>query len=226
MFFSRPTIITTKDGSNSLVSAEFNETYHSHNGALTESTHVFMNAGIQSWFNTVPPEGPIKIIELGFGSGLNGYLTRLEAERLKIPVEYHALELYPVHPEIAAQLNYPERLDKPKEHFNELHTCAWGQTVTLSDHFKLLKLKEDYTLFELPKATYHSFYFDAFAPDTQPELWDDNAFQNVFEALAPGGNIVTYCAKGVVKRTLKSIGFTLETLPGAPGKREMIRATK
>ncbi len=216
------TIKTTADGSKTIFIEELNEHYHSVNGALTESRHVFINAG----FLPVGDEN-LHILEMGFGTGLN-VLTTLEANlKAKRNVFYTAVEAYPVKANEIAQLNYaalglPDLVSALSD---KLHDCKWEEWQEITPNFKLLKQQKKFQKINDPQL-YHLIYFDAFAPDVQPELWSEEIFEKMYEALKPGGILVTYCAKGQVKRNMKAAGFTLEGIPGPPGKREMTRATK
>lgn len=222
-----PEIVDTADGSHSLYSPHFNQQYHSQHGALQESIHVFLEAGLRPWLSETEPSNPIHVAEIGFGTGLNAYLTRLEAEKLQRPISYCGLEKFPIPAEQSRLLNYPKVLSGTEAAFFELHDCSWGIQHQLSTHFQFQKLAQDHLQASLPTNHFHTFFFDAFSPSTQPELWTKESLQIAYNALRPGGNLVTYCAKGDVKRSLKAIGFTLEKgLPGPAKKREMTRATK
>jgi tRNA U34 5-methylaminomethyl-2-thiouridine-forming methyltransferase MnmC len=214
-----PIIEFTEDGSATLRSPVHGDTYHSLRGAVGESRHVFIENGFSQAGGT-----PVKILEMGFGTGLNAWLTLLEAERAGREVEYTALELYPVPPEVAAQLGY-----SGDERFMALHTSAWGEWSEPSDGFRLRKMHGAAAeIFAEPNllSNFDLIYWDAFAPDTQPDLWTAELFARVFEATAPGGILVTYSSKGDVRRALKTAGFTVERLPGALGKRHMVRAVR
>lgn len=224
---AKPSIIDTNDGSHSLFSPRFNQQYHSHHGALAESKHVFLEAGLADWLAKPDAPQPLYVGELGFGSGLNAYLTRLEAEKRQILVHYEGLELYPVPTEQALQLNYPEQLGQSSsDAFAQLHQSSWDTHHSLSDFFAFKKVEADHLTYSWPTEQLHAFFFDAFAYDCQPELWTQDSYRSIYNALVPGGYFVTYAAKGVLKRDLAAVGFTIQTLPGAPGKREMVRAVK
>lgn len=227
MSSSNPTIIDTNDGSHSLHSTRFNQQYHSHHGAIAESIHVFLEAGLADWFKGGIYQQPLRIGELGFGGGLNAYLTRLEAEKQEIPVTYEGLELYPVPLEQALKLNYPEKLGQlSPDTFAQLHESSWNVNHSLSPFFEFKKVEADHLKYAWPAEQLHTFFFDAFAFDAQPELWTQESYRIVYDALIKGGYFVTYAAKGVLKRDLTAVGFEVQTLPGAPGKREMVRAVK
>ena len=219
-------VYLTEDGSHSIISEQFNESYHSRHGALKESLHVFINAGLKA-INT---KENIKILEIGLGTGLNAWLTMLENKNLGKTIEFTGIEPYPISLEMAQSLNYPTVAETPdneknKACFLKIHEDAWEIPITYDDRFTLIKLKTTLADFSSDKK-FDLVYFDAFAPNAQPELWTEAVFQQLFELMAPGGMMVTYCAKGTVKRGLKSVGFTVETLEGPPGKREMTRAIK
>ncbi|MDT8412309.1 MAG: tRNA (5-methylaminomethyl-2-thiouridine)(34)-methyltransferase MnmD [Vicingaceae bacterium] len=214
----------TADGSHTLFIPELNETYHSIHGAIQESQHVFIKNGLHYFGD----KKTIHILEIGFGTGLNALLTLLAIENSSQIVNYVSLEKFPLSNELIQQLNYPTQLKIDTAQtalFNQLHTCQWNTPTPISNNFDLLKIEEDLADFQTT-TTFDLIYFDAFAPEKQAELWTDVIFSKIYSLLNTGGILVTYCAKGVVKRTLKSVGFQLETLPGPPGKREMIRAIK
>ncbi len=220
-------VYLTDDGSHSIISEQFNESYHSRHGALKESMHVFINAGLRA-INT---KENIKILEIGLGTGLNAWLTMLENRSLGKTIEFTGIEPYPISSEMAQSLNYTTVVETPdgdENHqacFLRIHEEVWETPVAFSDNFTFIKSKTTLEDFATDKK-FDLVYFDAFAPNAQPELWTESVFQQLFELMAPGGMMVTYCAKGTVKRGLKAIGFTVETLEGPPGKREMTRAVK
>jgi tRNA U34 5-methylaminomethyl-2-thiouridine-forming methyltransferase MnmC len=212
---SLPTIEITADGSATLRSALHGDTYHSTRGAVGEARHVFIEAGFSQ-----AATDPVRILELGFGTGLNAWLTLLEARREGRSAEYTAVELHPVPEDVAEALNYTD-----DERFMALHTAPWGEWGEPADGFRLLKLRSDFAETNF-KTKFDVVYWDAFAPETQPELWTPEIFARVHEATAPGGVLVTYSSKGDVRRALQVAGFTVEKLPGALGKRHMLRALK
>ena len=214
----------TNDGSHTLFSAQYGVTYHSHFGAITESAHVFIAAGLR--FKAVV-QRDIRILEAGFGTGLNAFMTWLEAERRNLQVSYTGLEINPLSAEDAADLNYPLLLNAPDRatDFHLLHRCEWEKAHPLSEHFVFEKRRTPIQQFE-QKDAFDLIYFDAFAPQAQPELWTDEVFARLFNSLRPEGALVTYCAQGEFKRSLKRAGFVVERLQGPPGKREMTRALK
>jgi tRNA U34 5-methylaminomethyl-2-thiouridine-forming methyltransferase MnmC len=213
-------IKTTADGSKTVFSERFQESYHSVNGAVTESLHVFINAGLLEC-----EKGMLNIFEVGFGTGLNAYLTYIEAKKRDMQVTYHAVELYPLEDSVISSLDYPEILHADANIFSALHGAPWEETMMISKYFALKKMKSDLVTIELIDQ-YDLIYFDAFSPAQQPELWDEIIFTKLYRHLNIGGILTTYCAKGDVRRTLKKIGFIMERLPGPPGKHEMLRGKK
>ncbi|MEM7102596.1 MAG: tRNA (5-methylaminomethyl-2-thiouridine)(34)-methyltransferase MnmD [Bacteroidota bacterium] len=216
--------ITTADGSHSILSDKFGVSYHSIHGALQETQHVFINAGLKLKALTSPS---VSILDIGFGTGLNAFATILEARRRNLTVYYHAVEAFPLEFSVISGLNYPALLGGEEETnlFESLHTSEWGAPLMLSDTFTLFKDLSLFQELEVNKS-FDLIYYDAFAPSAQPELWEEPILSKMYELLGPDGVLVTYCAKGVFKRTLKAVGFTVEALPGPPGKREMTRAIK
>jgi len=217
-------LIRTDDGSHTLFVPSLNEHYHSTFGAIRESTHIFINAG----FHAAKVQGtPLNIFEAGFGTGLNAFLTLREAENSVIPVHYTTIEAFPLEEAVTRSLNYPDLLgENGPSSFRDIHNAAWEKEIRISDHFTLLKIHDKLENHLLPHESYHLVYFDAFGPDVQPELWTETIFTKLYQALKPGGILVTYSVKGSVKRALRSAGFLVEKLPGPPGKREITRASK
>ena len=217
-------IIKTADGSDSLFVKDLNEHYHSTHGAIQESRHVYIDAGLKYISSN---NNSINILEIGFGTGLNALLTSIEAEGLKLKINYTTLEAYPLDIEIINKLNYADCVsgENQKEIFTSIHTCEWEKSIPISPFFNLHKIKNALQEIEFTD-TYNLIYFDAFAPNVQPEMWTEEVFTKLYSVLKPNGSIVTYCAKGEVKRTLKKVGFEVESLPGPPGKREMVRGNK
>ena len=220
----QPVIIRTEDGSDSLFLPALSESYHSKFGALSESRHVFIEAGLKQ----IPRQRIINILEIGFGTGLNALITLAEAESNLISVNYHTVEPFPLSFEILDKLNYtwlPEFV-KYQELFNKLHTSPYNSPILINDYFQLLKFKEKIEDISLEPDYYHLVYFDAFSPEVQPELWTADIFKKLFEGMTIGGILVTYSAKGLVRRNMQDAGFIVERLAGPKGKREMLRATK
>ena len=214
-------IIITEDGSTTLYIPELNEHYHSIHGAIQESTHIFIKAGIEYY-----GQKDIRILEAGFGTGLNAYLSLLRSEELQLPLDYHSVEKYPLPPEEVNRLHYPDQLPAADPgSFAMLHDAPWDCGEQITPLFHLHKYRTDFRSIQF-QARFDIVYFDAFNPEVQPHLWTPEVFSRFAQALKPGGILVTYCVKGIVKQALREVGFTLKRLPGHPGKREMLRATK
>jgi len=215
-------IITTADGSKTIQLEDWNEQYHSIHGAVQEAYHVFIKNGLKLFQNK-----NISILEIGFGTGLNALITFAEAKKLGLNIYYEGVEAFPVSMDEIAALDYAETLgfQSYEKKFLQMHQSDWGTAVKLTDNFTLFKNKLDFQ-----EITHHSLfnliYFDAFGYRVQPELWSQLVFEKMFNSLKQGGVLVTYAAKGIVRRTMQQVGFSVERLPGPPGKREMLRATK
>ena len=213
-------LVITNDGSHSIFNPEVNETYHSKHGAIVEAEYVFIKNGLLA-----ENKKQFSILEVGFGTGLNALLTAQKAQQKKIAINYHGIELYPVPKESYIQLNFTELIGEEKSKLLNLHECNWEEEHVINKFFKLTKNEialEKYT----SKTKFDIIYFDAFSPEKQPELWTAEVFQNIYDLLKEDGFLVTYCAKGVVKRTMKTVGFEIIVLDGPPGKRQMTRANK
>jgi tRNA U34 5-methylaminomethyl-2-thiouridine-forming methyltransferase MnmC len=215
-------IITTSDGSHSLLNEQLNETYHSVHGALQESLHVFIKHGLDF---VAQNQKTINILEVGFGTGLNALLTAQSAKTNNLTVRYTSLEAFPVEENIWSQLNY---VDSPESValFEKLHRAKWDQPENISSNFILKKMETTLQEVQLERNHFDLIYFDAFAPNKQPEMWVQPVFRKVADSMKNGGVFVTYCAKGQVKRDLQTVGLEVETLQGPPGKREMVRAVR
>ena len=213
-------IIQTKDGSHTLYSKQFDEIYHSRNGALAESQHIFIHSGLDACQTNV-----INVFELGFGTGLNALLSWEYAETKNVRVDYHSIELYPVSEDLIRQINYPDLVGH-KEKFQRLHAADWNDRVILSENFTLHKIKGSVLEMQFPASTINVIFFDAFSPEKQPELWTVDVFTKMYDILAPNGILVTYCSKSYVRRNMQQAGFQIEKLPGPHGKRDMVRAIK
>jgi len=216
-------LVTTKDGSQTLYVKSINETYHSLNGAVSESSHVFIRSG----FNYLVNQGlnTIKLIEIGFGTGLNALLTLIESLKTKINVEYTALEPNPLDQNIIEKLNYGKFIGhNDEDKFAQLHHVPWERKVEISNNFTLLKLKRKLETFDPRSRKFNLVYFDAFAPSKQPEIWRLENLAKLFSSMEKKGVFVTYSAMGKLKRDLRTVGFEVESLPGPTGKREMVRA--
>ena len=222
-------IITTKDGSKTIQIEEWNEQYHSVHGAIQEANHVFIKHGLlffDSEIRQTASESAINILEIGFGTGLNAFLTFVKAESLQIPIGYTGIEAFPVQSDELNQLNYPELISSAHaEVFKSLHACEWEAQQRLSSDFTLIKRQMKFQDIAFSNQ-FHIIYFDAFGARVQPELWTERIFSKMYEALQESGILVTYSAKGSVRRAMEAVGFKVERLPGPPGKREMLRARK
>ena len=215
-------IIITDDGSTTIRIPEWDENYHSTHGAIQEAKHVFIKNGLDLFQN----QDAISILEIGFGTGLNAFITFLETIN-KEKVNYVGVEAYPISQEEIAQMNYVSELDSEmyQEIFDKMHSCDWEKQETISENFHLTKRKQFFQDIE-DKNQFDLIYFDAFGFPLQPELWSEVIFKKMFDALLPKGTLVTYACRSSIKNAMLSVGFSIEKLPGAPGKREMLRATK
>ena len=227
-------IIITADGSSTIHLPEWDEQYHSKHGAIQEAYHVFIKHGLQHYYSLhgnpkliLESQHPVNILEIGFGTGLNSFITLLEAEALKVHINYVGVEAYPISGMEINALNYTDSLDAAhrKDIFKILHNVSWEDTHQIKEDFILTKRKQFFS--EIKDVnTFNIIYFDAFGARVQPELWTEAIFKIMYNALKPKGVLVTYSAKGSVRRAMQAVGFTVERLPGPPGKREMLRATK
>lgn len=218
-------IFETQDGSHSVLSHQFGVSYHSKYGAVQETRHVFVEAGL---FQQALTKSDLHILDIGFGTGLNAYLTLLEAQKRNLSIRYDAIEKFPIPEEQVKQLNYPDQIqasEEEKNWFESLHQSSWGDWHTITPGFELRKHKLDIQAVDF-EDQFDLIYYDAFAPTAQPELWEEPVMERMQRAMVPGGVLVTYCAKGAFKRALKGLGFEVETLQGPPGKREMTRAIR
>jgi len=212
-------ILITSDGSSTIHLPDWDEQYHSKNGSINETYHVFIESGLKQ-----VTTNKVSILEIGFGTGLNCFITYLEAKK---PIHYVGVEAYPVTAEEVDKMNFISVLDQEKERdvFNKMHAVSWGEKHEISDTFSLTKRKQFFEDIE-DKDVFNLIYFDAFGARVQPQLWTVEIFRKMFEALQENGILVTYSAKGSVRRAMQEVGFVVERLPGPPGKREMLRATK
>jgi len=224
-------IITTSDGSKTIQIEDWNEQYHSKHGAVQEANHVFIKHGLHYYVETVLSSNKnagvgIEVLEIGFGTGLNAFITLLESNELYQKINYTGIEAYPVKLEEVELLNYAELISKNHTNeFQQLHTVEWEFWHAITTDFKLIKRKQFFADIK-EKNSFNIIYFDAFGARVQPELWTETIFKIMYNALKTGGILVTYSAKGSVRRAMLTVGFKVERLPGPPGKREMLRATK
>lgn len=212
----------TDDNSHTIYSEQFKEHYHSTHGAKSESLHIFINAGLQHLLLK-----SINILEVGFGTGLNALLTFDEAEKSNLTINYTAIEKFPVAIDLIKELNYGNIIgNKYNEIFSQLHTCSWEKEIPIRSHFSITKKLIDLKNYSPPKNYFNLIYFDAFSPETQPELWSQGIFAKLFASLKTGGILTTYSSKGIVKNNLRNAGFTVKRLPGPKGKRHILRAIR
>ncbi|WP_298141414.1 tRNA (5-methylaminomethyl-2-thiouridine)(34)-methyltransferase MnmD [Flavobacterium sp.] len=215
-------ILTTNDGSTTIHLPEWNESYHSKHGAIQEAYHVFIKSGLSLFDGK-----SVSILEIGFGTGLNAFITYLEAQKTNQVIDYVGVEAYPVDIVEALQMNYVSELNASdeKDIFDKMHQISWEEKQAISNNFSLTKRKQffqdisDVDSFDL-------IYFDAFGFRVQPELWSFDIFKKMYEALKTNGVLVTYACRSSIKNAMIECGFKVEKLPGAPGKREMLRGTK
>ena len=219
----KPELVKTDDGSDTLFINELGEHYHSIHGAIQESMHVFIDAGLRKC-----NQPNLTVFEVGFGTGLNAWLTLLETLKTKQYIRYIAIEKYPLALATCAGLNYPNLIrDGDPDLFLKLHKIAWNKEVKITDHFSVLKLASDLREIDYTALPWFDLiYFDPFSPDKQPELWLTSIFRKISDHCSPAAKIVTYSAKGAVRRSLMEVGFIMERIPGPPGKREMLRGTR
>jgi tRNA U34 5-methylaminomethyl-2-thiouridine-forming methyltransferase MnmC len=220
----------TEDGSHTLYVTEIDECYHSTHGAVQESLHVFVEAGFNAFLSFCGCQASlmqreIKVLEIGFGTGLNAGLTLLEGKNSGRKVHYTALELYPLAVDKALQLNYAGMFEGEGRVFERMHLSCWGEDEVITSYFTLHKVKADFTACEL-QGMFDVIYFDAFSPEKQPEMWSEDGFRKLYEHAAVGAVLATYCAKGSVRRAMQSAGFVTERLPGPLGKREILRGRR
>ena len=216
-------IIVTKDGSTTIYFPDINETYHSKFGAILESNHVFIDMGLKLFSDK--PE--VSILEIGFGTGLNALLTIIESAKNKQNIFYTGVDAYPVALTEIQQLNFVSELNNQieQELFDKMHTSNWDEQIKLTDHFNLTKKEQFFQQID-DQNVFDLIYFDAFGYRIEPELWSKTIFEKMYRALKPNGVLVTYACRSSIKLDMISIGFKVEKLPGAPGKREMLRASK
>ena len=215
-------ILQTLDGSTTIHLPDWNESYHSKHGAIQEAYHVFIKNGLNT-FNSQP----VCLLEIGFGTGLNAFITYLEAMKSNQKIDYYGVEAYPISSEEISQMNYVTELNATSERevFKLIHDCEWEINNKIAVLFTLTKRKQFFEQIN-DEDKFDLIYFDAFGYRVQPELWSTEIFRKMYRSLKSNGTLVTYAARGVVKRSLIEVGFKVEKLPGPPGKREMFRATK
>lgn len=216
-------IITTSDGSSSVYIPKWDENYHSKHGAIQEAYHVFIKMGLDQYEDG----SDLRILEMGLGTGLNCFITYLEAKKRQLTIDYLGLEGYPLETEMIFELNHLEQLKAESEAivYNTIQTAQWNKLLQIDKNFSLTKgqlMFEDFKEQEIADL----IYFDAFGARVQPELWTEEIFGKMYDALKNNGIIVTYAAKGSVRRAMQAVGFIVERLPGPPGKREMLRGRK
>lgn len=226
-------ISETEDGSYTIFSEQANQTYHSHFGAMTESKYIFIDKALNFKLETMSSKAKVRVLEIGFGTGLNALLAERFAEQNVVDVEYHTIELYPIAEDVCQSLDYGSILGCQSV-FYALHKAEWGGAANqISDRFILKKYRADITVQLESMAVEASFagffdviFFDAFSPDAQPELWTMDIFRNIYSLAGSKGVLTTYCSKGDVRRNMISAGFKVEKLQGPPGKRHILRAVK
>ncbi|MDA3879181.1 MAG: tRNA (5-methylaminomethyl-2-thiouridine)(34)-methyltransferase MnmD [Prolixibacteraceae bacterium] len=216
-------IIKTEDGSHSFYVPELDEHFHSTHGAIQESQHVFIQSGLKQ----IKKE-TINIFEVGFGTGLNTLLTIIESDKTNQNINYYSIEKYPLTNTEYTQLNYSKLTGfNCNPTFLSMHDCEWGKTIKLTTNFLFTKIRGDINAYQFTECPlFDLIYYDAFAPNKQNGVWDKAIFELIYKHCAPGAVLVTYCARGEVRRTLQSVGFKTEKVAGPPGKREMLRAIK
>lgn len=216
----------TKDGSTTIHLPEWGESYHSTHGAIQEAKHVFIKHGFEFFLNQNKKE-ELSILEIGFGTGLNCFITFLESIKKNRSIDYVGVEAYPVLKDEVHKLNFISELSAEKEQsvFEKMHAIEWEKSHRISSTFQLTKRKQFFADI-VDEDSFDIIYFDAFGAEYQPELWTVEIFRIMFKALKVNGILVTYSAKGSVRRAMQEVGFTVERLPGPPGKREMLRAIK
>lgn len=211
----------TADGSRTIYLEDWNESYHSKHGAIQEAYHVFIKNGLSLFVS-----GTVSILEMGFGTGLNALITLIEGRMGNLNISYTGIEAYPVAPQELKALDYGKQWDSGiQAFFDRMHTGPWEKEIVVSSHFTLCKKQIDFREVEAV-GQYDLIYFDAFGARVQPELWTEAIFTQMYQALKKNGVLVTYSAKGSVRRAMQTVGFQVERLPGPPGKREMLRGRK
>lgn len=220
-------IIATSDGSPSIYVPELKETYHSRHGAQTESTYVFIEKGLQHWQEKNPNTNQVRILEVGFGTGLNAFLTYRYAVENQKQIFYETLEKFPLVENLLQAMNFDTFFgsEVSQQYFWPLHQSAWQKSSKLDSFFELYKREDDFLNYTTAQ-TFDLIFYDAFGAHAQPDLWTEEVMSKAASLLRPSGVWVSYCAKGSVRRALEASGLVAERLPGPPGKREMLRASK
>lgn len=220
-------IITTADGSKTIHLPEWNEQYHSRHGAIQEARHVFLKMGMAHYLKKIPTTKKITILEMGFGTGLNALLTYYAGKLLNTSVHYTGVEAFPVSQEEVDAMNYASEVNEEDgvAVYEALHSAEWEKKMLISNTFELTKRAQYFNAIT-DQNQYNLVFFDAFGPRVQPELWTEDIFFKMYTSLQNGGMLTTYCAQGAARRAMQAVGFEVERLPGPPGKREMLRATK
>lgn len=222
-------IIITGDGSKTIHIPEWDEQYHSKHGAIQEARHVFLQMGFHHYVSqeSYDTTQTVAILEMGFGTGLNALLTLFEAQKIQAVIQYTGVEAYPISEEEVSAMEYTSLLDEVdvQEIYTKLHAVSWESQHEITSAFQLLKRKQRFEDI-VDQDQFDIIYFDAFGARVQPGLWGEDIFLKMYVALRKGGVLVTYAAKGSVRRAMQAVGFEIERLPGPPGKREMLRATK
>ncbi|MBS1596903.1 MAG: tRNA (5-methylaminomethyl-2-thiouridine)(34)-methyltransferase MnmD [Bacteroidetes bacterium] len=215
-------LILTQDGSHSVHVPTSNLSYHSIYGAVQESMHVFIEAGLKTLLST---KQEIRVFEMGFGTGLNALLTFIESEKEKKEIYYNAIEAFPLGNDIIEKINFCEQLNRTdlQPIFEQLHDCPWEKNISLNSSFVLHKTKADFIQYNTDEK-FDIIYYDAFDPVAQPDLWNLSIFEKLFNMLLPNGILVTYCSKGIIRRAMQEAKFIVEKLPGPKYKREIMRA--
>ncbi len=216
-------IVKTSDGSLSVYLPEWDENYHSKHGAIQEAYHVFIKNGLDLYKNG----SSLSILEMGFGTGLNCFISFLEAQKRDLSIDYVGLEGYPLEVELVFELNYPKQLGAENKAmaYDLMQRSEWNVLTKIESNFTVTKKEMLFEEYEA-KDAFDLIYFDAFGAKVQPELWTEVIFKKMYDALKKNGVIVTYAAKGSVRRAMQVVGFKVERLPGPPGKREMLRGTR
>lgn len=213
------------DGSKTIQIEGWNERYHSIHGALQEAKYVYIDAGLKKFLECKPKQNALSILEIGLGTGLNALLTALESLKISQEIYYHGIEAFPVVADELQALEYDLLTGSDPTIFRQIHSCSWEETKKILPHFSIVKRRAFFSDIDEANA-FDVIYFDAFGPRVQPHLWIESIFKKMYKALRPNGLLVTYCAKGSVRRCMQAVGFEVERLAGPPGKREMLRAIK